>query len=341
MSLARTMQWMGYVLWPLAGVLGVIGAPDPTPVAWFVAFGVLGIAFHASATLRNRRRRLAAIGVMTAALFAMTLVRPCPYGALGLVLVASQLALVVSARTAALWVAAQTLVVALCIVPLLGLIGLAEIIALAGFQAFAVATIAATRRLDELTREHERSRIARDLHDVLGHDLTALALQLEIATHVPPDAARAHTARARELTDHLLRDVRAVVATMRTDDRPLLQAIRAILVEAPGLTVHVDAPESLVIAEPRRADCIVRCVQEIVTNTRRHARGAENLWIQMRRDADAIVVEAHDDGPGAAELREGHGLRGMRSRLAELGGELEIAAQPFKISARLPVGAAS
>jgi signal transduction histidine kinase len=61
----------------------------------------------------------------------------------------------------------------------------------------------------------------------------------------------------------------------------------------------------------------------------------------MRRDADAIVVEARDDGQGAPDLQEGHGLRGMRSRLAELGGELEILAQPFVINARLPLGAAS
>ncbi|MEP6864570.1 MAG: histidine kinase [Deltaproteobacteria bacterium] len=341
MPIARTMQWMGYALWPLAGVLGVIGAPDPTPVTWFVAFGVLGVAFHLSTRTQQRGQRLAAIVVMTAALFAMTIVRPCPYGALGLVLVASQVALVFSIRATAAWVIGQTVVVAFCIVPILGLVGLAEIIALGGFQAFAVTTIFAVRRLEALTRAHERTRIARDLHDVLGHDLTALALQLEIASHVGPEAARAHTARARELTDHLLRDVRAVVAAIHTDERPLVEAIRAIVVDAPGLVVHVDAPESLVIPEPRRADCIVRCVQEIVTNTRRHARGAENLWIRMRRDADAIVVEARDDGPGAAELHEGHGLRGMRSRLAELGGELEILAQPFVISARLPLGAAS
>jgi len=134
--------------------------------------------------------------------------------------------------------------------------------------------------------------------------------------------------------------VRAVVAQMRTDERPLADAIRAIVVDAPGLAIHVDAPASLVIPEPRRADCIVRCVQEIVTNTRRHARGAANLWISMRRDADAIVVEARDDGPGAPAFREGHGLSGMRARLAELGGQLEVVAAPaFAINARLPIGA--
>src|SRR5262249_51851301 len=158
-------------------------------------------------------------------------------------------------------------------------------IALLGFQAFAVAAIASARALDavrdDAARAAERTRIARDLHDVLGHDLTALALQLEVASHVAPEAARTHTLRARELADQLLCDVRTVVAAMRNEDRPLLDAIRAIVVDAPGIAIHVEAPESLVIAESRRADCIVRCVQEIVTNTRRHARGAENLWIRM------------------------------------------------------------
>src|SRR5580765_1321099 len=161
MPIARTMQWMGYALWPLAGVLGVIGAPDPTPIAWFVAYGVLGIAFVVG------RRRVAGLAVMTAAIFAMALVRPCPYGALGLVIVASQAALVLRVRTAALWVLVQTLVVGACLIHTLGWLGLAEIIALAGFQGFAVATIATARRLEEVTRAHERTRIARDLHDVL------------------------------------------------------------------------------------------------------------------------------------------------------------------------------
>jgi signal transduction histidine kinase len=371
MPIARAMQLVGYALYAMAGALRVISGGDAAPWPWLVAYAALGIAFHVGASVpndaRHRRRRYAALAVMVSAMFAMAIIRPCPYGALALVVVASQVALVVTPRVAALWVATQTLILGCCLIPALGwILGAAELIALVGFQAFAVAAIASARReadarselvranaalhatqalLDEVTRAHERTRIARDLHDVLGHDLTALGLQLEIAAHVEAGAAQVHTAKAREIAARLLHDVRAVVAAVHAEPPPALaEAIRAILVDAPGLAIHVDAPELLVVEESRRAECITRCVQEIVTNTRRHARGAKNLWIRLRRDADTIVLEAHDDGEAPASRSDvGHGLRGMRSRLEELGGGLEIAATPahaFAVCARLPLGVA-
>ena len=369
MRIARTMQWVGYALYVGAGVLRVIAGGDAAPPAWLAAYAALGVAFHVGASVpddaRHRRRRLGALAIMSPAMLAMAAIRPCPYGALGLVVVASQAALVLTPWRAAAWIAVHTAIVGCCLIPALGAtFGVAELIALLGFQGFAVAAIGSARReaeargayarshaellatrslLDEATRAHERTRIARDLHDVLGHNLTALGLQLEIAAHVEPATARTHTEKARELTSRLLRDVRAVVTAMGADHPPALAAaIRAIVVEAPGLTIHLDAPESLVVAEPRRADCVIRCVQEIVTNARRHALGAENLWIRLRREADEIIVEAHDDGRGAAGIRDGHGLGGMRSRLEEMGGRLEVRTAPeraFAVKACLPLPA--
>jgi signal transduction histidine kinase len=295
-------------------------------------------------------------------MIAMCALMPCNFGALTLVVVASQAALVLSPRAAMAWVALQTLAITRFLIPSFGwALGSAELIALLGFQGFAVAAIASARRefdarielaranaeliatrslLDEATRAQERTRIARDLHDVLGHNLTALGLQLEIASHVEADAARVQLAKARELTSRLLGDVREVVGTIRSDRSPaLLTALRALVVEVPGLAVHLDVPESLIVEESCRAECVVRCVQEIVTNARRHAQAA-NLWIRLRREGDQISVEAHDDGKGAEDLRDGHGLRGMRSRLEEMGGWLEVRTAPeqaFAISARLPL----
>ncbi|HEX3762970.1 MAG TPA: histidine kinase [Kofleriaceae bacterium] len=370
MRIARTMQLVGYALYIIAGVLRVIDFGTAAPPAWLIAYAVLGVSLHLGASApddaAHRWRRIAALAVMTPAMIAMAAIRPCAYGAFTLVVVASQAALVLRPAAAAVWVVAQTAVVSYCLIPALGgLLGMAEVIALFGFQGFAIAAIAAARRearargalarshaellatralLDEATRANERTRIARDLHDVLGHNLTALGLQLEIASHLEQSAAQAHTAKARELTVRLLDDVRAVVAAMRPAHPPaLVAAIRAIVVDAPGLAIHVDAPDSLVVEDPRRAECIVRCVQEIVTNARRHARGAANLWIQLRCEAGAIVVDAHDDGVGAADIRAGHGLGGMRSRLEEMGGRLEVHAAParaFAVHAHLPLGAA-
>src|SRR5215468_3246872 len=315
MRIARGMQLVGYALYAIAGLEPVIDQRSPVTWAWVVAYAVLGLAFHLGSSApddaRHRRRRAIALVAMTAALLAMAAFRPCTYGALTLVMVASQAALILSPRATALWVVGQTAAVGACLVPTFGwLLGLAEIVAILGFQGFAVAAIVAARREAEarakLAAANERTRIARDLHDVLGHDLTALGLQLEIAAHLDGERARAQTAKARELAARLLRDVRAVVAAMR-DDRPraLIEEIRAKLVEVPGLAIHLDAPGSLVVDEPGRAECIVRCVQEVVTNARRHAVGAENIWIRVRREAGAVVVEARDDGRGAAEVRHG------------------------------------
>ncbi len=186
----------------------------------------------------------------------------------------------------------QTVAIGYYLVPAFGHdFGASELIALLGFQVFAVAAVALARResearatlartnaellatrslLDEVTRAQERTRIARDLHDVLGHNLTALGLQLEIASHVEEKEARVQVGKARELTARLLGDVREVVGAMRPERSPtLLAAIRELVIEVPGLAVHLDVPESLVVEESCRAECVVRCIQEIVTNARR------------------------------------------------------------------------
>jgi signal transduction histidine kinase len=232
---------------------------------------------------------------------------------------------------------------------------------LAGFQGFAAVAIYLARReaesrmslartnaelvatralLEEASRANERTRIARDLHDVLGHDLTALGLQLEIATHVDGDAAKTHLGKAQDVTARLLSNVREVVGAMRADAGPdLVPALQGLVRDVPGLTIHLDVPDELVVDDPARAQCVLRCVQEIVTNALRHAR-ARNLWIRVERAGDQISVNARDDGRGAEGVCDGLGLSGMRGRLEELGGLLEVATAPeraFSVVARLPL----
>jgi signal transduction histidine kinase len=109
--------------------------------------------------------------------------------------------------------------------------------------------------------------------------------------------------------------------------------------DVPGLNVHLDAPDALLVEDPARGQCVLRCVQEIITNALRHAH-AQNLWIKVERAGDEISVDARDDGRGAESVRAGLGLRGMRGRLEEMGGLLEIATAPeraFSVVARLPL----
>ena len=327
--------------------------------AWATAYMVFAIAFHLNASTPGsaRVRRLCMLGVMTCAALTMTALLDCDFGALSLVVLASQAALVLSRRHTAMFVAMLTAVLCCLVVKrmdwndeafshVLGLVA-AEIFAavavhLARHAAETAAELRATRSLLEKTsRARERDRLARELHDVLGHDLTALGLQLEVATHLPPDRAAPHIATAQEVTARLLRNVREV--TMELRDGPALdlaQALHALVGgAAPGLVVHLAMPDDLRIADSARGHCILRCAQEIMTNALRHAR-ARNLWITIAIEGGAVTLEAYDDGRGATEVRTGQGLGGMRARLEELGGRLNVAvddpARAFAVSAWLP-----
>ncbi len=364
MRIARALRILGYVLLvmmalPEAMDKDVVSGPKITK--WLVAYALFGIAFHVSASAPEgaRRRRLVALVAMMPPLLAMALIIPCHFGSLSLIIVASQVALVLSPRITGVWMVVQSLCVGYCLMRTETFAdALAEVIALGGFQAFAAVAVYLARReaeakqdlaqtnaelratralLEETSRVNERTRIARELHDVLGHDLTALRLQLEVATHVG-DKAPAHVARAQEVSERLLSNVRDVVTAMRATPPPDLGAALRVLAEgAPGLRVHLDVPQPLALEDPARAHCVLRCVQEIVTNALRHAR-AQNLWIEVVCEKDgSISVDAKDDGCGAAVVRTGGGLSGMRARLEEMGGFLSVASAPsFAVSARLP-----
>lgn len=199
----------------------------------------------------------------------------------------------------------------------------------------------ATRELlAESSRIAERVRIARDLHDVVGHHLTALSLNLETASHLAEGKAKDYVERSQSLAKLLLSDVREVVGQMRQqgDELNLSQAIRRLAEGLPTPRVHLDMPEHFAVKDPQRAQVIMRCVQEIITNTVRHAR-ARNLWIRFEECPDGLTLSARDDGRGTPELSPGHGLTGMRERLKQLGGRLKWESERgrgFRLEAWLP-----
>jgi signal transduction histidine kinase len=197
---------------------------------------------------------------------------------------------------------------------------------------------AATTLLADATRASERLRIARDLHDVVGHRLTALALELEIASHQATPPALEHVTRARREAKELLGDVRAVVSELRDGAVGLEPALRRVLDDLPGLAVDLEVAERRVLDEAH-ALAVVRLVQEVATNTLRHA-SATRLSVQVVADDAGLRVEARDDGTGAARWLPGNGLLGMRERFARLGGEVVIDPGPhrgFVVTARAPL----
>jgi len=235
-------------------------------------------------------------------------------------------------------------------------------IAYFGFQAFALFSTyalineakakmelsqanAELRATQELIKEsgqiNERLRISRELHDLIGHQLTALSLNLEVAKHLADGKLKEHISTAQALNKNLLTDLREVVSSMRDSQEIDLQKVLNGLIEnVPIPKIHLEIAEDLAVSDPNRAHVIVRLVQELITNAIKHSQ-AKNLWISIELNNYQINIKARDDGRGASNLAAGNGLRGMSERLLDFGGNLTFSSElghGFNLEASLPVG---
>ncbi|MBV9034968.1 MAG: sensor histidine kinase [Acidobacteriaceae bacterium] len=192
----------------------------------------------------------------------------------------------------------------------------------------------------ESARLAERLHISRELHDAIGHHLTALSLKLQLAHRLSTDKAKTAVAEAYQLTRLLLSDVRNVVKDLRETDRNnLLTALQTLTARIASPEIHLTVAEEVPYLEPHIAHTVFRCAQEVVTNTLRHSN-ARNLWLSVERHDGTIVFRGYDDGKGAPLLRIGNGLRGMTERVEQTGGVLHFSSVPgrgFEVVAELPV----
>jgi signal transduction histidine kinase len=277
-----------------------------------------------------------------------------------LVIVAAELPYFLPNAAVWTWIALQTLALIAIFFPGFPAEAITIGVAIGGFQVFAAASsilaisegrartnlartnaeLTATRELlAESSRTSERLRISRDLHDTLGHHLTALSLQLDVASRLSDGKLAEHIHQAHAITRLLLSDVREVVSSLRESGRVnLAEAIRALAVQPVSAQVHLDVPATLHVDDADRAEAILRAVQEILTNTARHARAA-NLWIQLEPSDAGVTLHARDDGRGVQTVVWGNGLRGMRERYEQHGGRVDVmpsAGSGFEVHAFMP-----
>jgi signal transduction histidine kinase len=355
--------WLAYG-WPVmtqyvAG--GTIRDVTVSPV-WFVPFGVMGVAVLAAMTVKLQEGwHWALLCVQLAAVVAMTAIVPWAGMSSFLVVIAWQVGMSTTPVRALSWIAFQNLVVIGTLAQALNpdlcwvLTKSAALQLLFVFTAQALRREAETARaLTETNRElrsaqaiiantvrdAERLRISRELHDAWGHELTALGLQLEIASHVTePGKANDHVLQAKGLARDLLGKVRDVVSTLREAERgDLKQTLEALAQSVPTPAIHVDVAPGIRVS-PDQAHALIRCAQEAVTNAVRHAQ-ASNLWLQVTPDGDGVRLVARDDGSALpVASTPGSGLLGMRERVEALGGRLAVRADSgFTVDAWLPSG---
>ena len=201
----------------------------------------------------------------------------------------------------------------------------------------------------------ERTRIARELHDVVAHHMSLMAIRSESAPHrlgALPDAVSAEFVALSGSAREALADMRRLLGVLRSDQppgrapQPGLPDLPELIDSArhAGLAVELIAPPALDRVPPGAGVCAYRIIQEALSNAGRHAPGAP-VTVAVRHHADAVTLQVANGpgvpvGPRANGHRPGHGLAGMRERAELLGGSLSAGAVPgggFAVSAVLPL----
>jgi len=353
----------GLVLWGAVGGHVLLNKPALRYQSeWLVGFLVFGIAYWRNTSEDGRRRpAFGLVALQSAVALWMLFTSNSPITSFLFLVVVGQLALGEGMAVQGAFIVLQTVGIAmgleqqdplkrifLVLFYLVGQLFVAGLCrdALAGLRARrdllrAHGELRATRDLlAQSSRLAERVRISRELHDLLGHHLTALNLHLEVLSHLAEGRVLHHATQAQTLAKLLLGDVRAAVSAMRAEPGVSLDSSLSALVEAiPRPRIHLNVPAGLSLEEPDRAHALLRCVQEIVTNAVRHS-GAENLWIEVAETGGRVELRAHDDGRGVAHLQPGNGLKGLSQRLAAVGGSLELAStaeEGFRATVQIPI----
>jgi signal transduction histidine kinase len=207
---------------------------------------------------------------------------------------------------------------------------------IAELQAAKAELEVAQQREAELAVLRERERLARDLHDSLGHTLVALSVQLEAIQRlyrVDPDQASAQVDEMKALTRSSMDALRRSLAGLRNPGlgdsalRPALQALCVEFGERTGTDVACQIDKATDQLRPALAEALWRVTQEALTNVEKHAQ-ARRVGVTLSCEPSSVLLEVTDDGiglpPGAASSPNRFGLRGMRERVEGLGGALTL-----------------
>jgi signal transduction histidine kinase len=199
----------------------------------------------------------------------------------------------------------------------------------------------------------ERTRIARELHDIVAHAVTSMVVQAGAAEQADGDRAYVDGALAtiRRTGNEALAEMRRLVTMLRDetdaplDPQPRLEALPTLIdaASAQGTRTRLEVVGTAHHLSPGLDLTVYRIVQEALTNVRRHA-GASECLVRLTYGADDIRLEVVDDGRGGGDepARGGHGLVGMQERVGMFGGRLEVGPEPdggFAVRAVLPVTA--
>lgn len=182
----------------------------------------------------------------------------------------------------------------------------------------------AEEEIERLAQLAERERIARDLHDLLGHTLSLITLKSELAGKLvakDPERAVAEIRAVERISRAAMAEVRQTVAGYRTIGFEAELANAKLATSAAGIALHCATAK--VALAPQESRVLSQVLREAVTNIVRHS-GATKCSVALERDSKELRLIISDNGCGLAEASEGHGIGGMRQRLESAGGSLQL-----------------
>jgi signal transduction histidine kinase len=188
---------------------------------------------------------------------------------------------------------------------------------------------------EELATTQERNRVARDIHDGLGHHLTVVQMQVQAARavlHSDPAKADAVLAQAQQQSGEALAEVRRSVAALRAPRTrpPLPDALAALAADASaaGVPTALEITGTVRTLSPDTEESLFRAAQEGLTNVRKHAAADSARLLLHFGDGGTVQLEVCDDGRGTAAEGAGFGLLGLRERATRLGGSVDVVSSP-------------
>ncbi|MFQ3281494.1 sensor histidine kinase [Reinekea sp.] len=197
--------------------------------------------------------------------------------------------------------------------------------------------IATQALLEESTKQSERLRISRDLHDGIGHHLTALILKLQYLTYTTTGEAKTEITEAHGLAKELLQDVRNTVNQMREKSTiSFFDALDALIAQVPNIDIELDIDTSIKITEVAVTEALFRSIQEGITNSLKHS-SASLIKISLKYENTNLLLKIDDNGAPKPSLAEGNGLLGMKERVHNVQGVVTIdTSNGFSITIHIP-----
>ncbi len=203
-----------------------------------------------------------------------------------------------------------------------------------------------SRKSAEMAQMKERNRLAREIHDTIGHALTGIVTGLEACLLIldrEPELARRQMEAIQDVARQGMKDVRSSVSALRPDALESLTLSAALermideMCRSTGIRFEYVCEDPLQDLDRDEEDVVYRILQESITNAVRHGK-PDRIRILVEREGHLLRIRVEDNGAGCADLRPGFGLTHMRERLDMLGGSLSLdGSDGFKVTAEIPL----